>query len=447
MMALTTPVQVDEPVVFATNFRDGDDAGLVTINTARPVDGRAARAADEMGLSTTSIERLPFDLSVLDSGGIFINVDASNFGMLDRRLDWQALGITLPRGADLAFHPPRCGLVPDRYRLPLLRPAAQAHTALHRYSYHFRLVETLFETPAYRWLPWRAWPEFERAFAAARARLCEALDAYEADFRNIRETVLAAFTQLAADSTRRLEATGQPVSSEFAEAIVRGVLNALPTPEILRQRLSLRYRVGVIQLGSELWAEQRRAAEERRRVEALEEDRRSDQRRRAAEERLVQEQLWSEQQRLRQQRAAEEQDRQREAAIKEQLRQMKLEAARDRLQEALSPLEEGAQQLHAVVFEAATALRTSLEKNQALRGSSARKARQICRWFQLMNWTGDQELEVLIRELEQLANAPTPRGRKRDPKPIDQVLGDIIALTYAGARAITEPNRMAGLEL
>ena len=126
---------------------------------------------------------------------------------------------------------------------------------------------------------------------------------------------------------------------------------------------------------------------------------------------------------------------------------MKLEAARDRLQEALSPLEEGAQQLHAVVFEAATALRTSLVKNWALRGSSARKARQICRWFQLMNWTGDQELEVLIRELEQLANAPAPRGRKRDPKPIDQVLGDIIALTYAGARAITEPNRMAGLEL
>jgi hypothetical protein len=277
--------------------------------------------------------------------------------------------------------------------------------------------------------------------------LAAALNDYEANFGAIRETVLAAFRQLAVDSIRRLEATGQPVSSEFADAIVRGVLTALPTPETLRKRLSLRYRVGVIQLGSELWAEQRRAAEERQRMESLEEDRRSEQRRRAAEDRLVQEQLWSEQQRLRQQRIAEEQDRQREAAIKEQLRQMKLQAARDRLQEALSPLEEGAQQLHAVVFDAATALRTSLQKNQALRGSSAGKARQICRWFQLMNWTGDQQLEALIRELEQLANAPTPRGRKRDPKPIDQVLGDIIALTNAGARAVLEPNRMAGLEL
>lgn len=196
--------------MFATQPRDTDDGSIVAIDSVRQVDGRAARAANELGLSATSIERLPFDLSVLDSGGVFINVNASNFGLLDRRLDWQALGITLPRGADLAFHPPRCGLVPDRYRLPLLRPAAQAHSALHRYSYHFRLVETLFETPAYRWLPWRAWPEFEREFAAASQRLRQALDAYEANFDSIRETVLDAFRQLSTDSVRRLEATASP---------------------------------------------------------------------------------------------------------------------------------------------------------------------------------------------------------------------------------------------
>ena len=63
------------------------------------------------------------------------------------------------------------------------------------------------------------------------------------------------------------------------------------------------------------------------------------------------------------------------------------------------------------------------------------------------HWTGDQQLEALIRELEQLANTPAARGRKRDPKAIDQVLGDIIALTNAGARAVLEPNRMAALEL
>ena len=63
------------------------------------------------------------------------------------------------------------------------------------------------------------------------------------------------------------------------------------------------------------------------------------------------------------------------------------------------------------------------------------------------HWTNDQQLERLIRELEQLATLPAPAGRKRDPKPLERVLGDIVALTYAGARALAEPNRMAGLEL
>jgi hypothetical protein len=64
-----------------------------------------------------------------------------------------------------------------------------------------------------------------------------------------------------------------------------------------------------------------------------------------------------------------------------------------------------------------------------------------------MDWQGDAQLEVLVRELEQLASMPTSKKRKRDPGPLDQVLGDIIALTYADARALAEPSRMAALEL
>jgi len=102
--------------------------------------------------------------------------------------------------------------------------------------------------------------------------------------------------------------------------------------------------------------------------------------------------------------------------------------------------------LHAAVYEAALALRTSLQKHQALRGSSARRVRNLRKWFALMNFTGDEQLEHLIGELHQLATSPVSKG-KRDPKPIDRVLGDIIALTYDRARELAEPNRMAGLEL
>jgi hypothetical protein len=162
---------------------------------------------------------------------------------------------------------------------------------------------------------------------------------------------------------------------------------------------------------------------------------------------VVQEELWAEQERIRRHLQAEEAERRREAEVKERLRQLKLQAARERLQEALSPLEEGAQQLNAAVFEAAVTIRTSLQKHGALRGASAKKARELGAWFRLMNWQDDRELEQLLVELERLASAPTGKNRKRDPQPIDRVLGDIISFTYASAGALAEPSRMAALEL
>src|SRR3954453_109905 len=103
------------------------------------VEARTERAAGHTGVKAAEIQKLPFDLSALEDEGVFVNVDAGGFGLLDRRLEWHALGVSLPHGANLAFRPPRCGLLPDRYRLPLLRPAARAHAALHKYSYRFTL--------------------------------------------------------------------------------------------------------------------------------------------------------------------------------------------------------------------------------------------------------------------------------------------------------------------
>lgn len=409
-------------------------------------DERAERAGARANLEATSVERLPFDLSALEDEGVFINVDAHGFGLLDRRLDWQTLGISLPQGTDVAFRPPRCGLLPDRYRLPLLRPAERAHAALHHYSYRFTLTETLFETPAYRWVPWSAFEAFERDFLSAQEALVAAKDAALGEYPAMREEMVETFLQLAADSVRRLEATGHPAPAGYEDAVLQGVLGAMPGPEDLRDQLVVRYRVGVILLGSEMLAEQRRAREERRRLLESEAALQVDRRRQEAQQRLVQQELWAEEERIRRRLQDEAEERRREAEVKERLRRLKLEAARERLQEAMSPLEEGARQLHAAVYETASAMRASLERHQYLHGSSARRARELARWFRLMNWQSDHELEALIGELEQLASQPA-RKKQRNPQPIDQVLGDIIARCYADARALAEPHRLGALEL
>jgi hypothetical protein len=143
---------------------------------------------------------------------------------------------------------------------------------------------------------------------------------------------------------------------------------------------------------------------------------------------------------------AEAEERRREAAVKERLRQLKLDAARERLHEAMSPLEEGARQLHAAVHEAASAIRAGLQRRGHLHGASAKKARELARWFRLMTWQSDTELEALLAELEALATRPAGK-QPRDPGPIDQVLGDIVERCYADARALAEPHRMGALEV
>ena len=87
-MAVNTPVELYD-------YRDVARPSQVDANQAEiePVDERASRAAAQLRVADAAIERMPFDLSTLEDGGVFINVDARNFGLLDRRLDWQTLGI------------------------------------------------------------------------------------------------------------------------------------------------------------------------------------------------------------------------------------------------------------------------------------------------------------------------------------------------------------------
>ncbi|MGE0128953.1 MAG: hypothetical protein AB7U82_12815 [Blastocatellales bacterium] len=409
---------------------------------------RASVAAARTERNAEEIERLPFDLSALEEEGVFINVDATGFGILDRRLDWQALGVELPKNTDVAFTPPRCGLLPNRYRRPLLTPVSQAHAALHKYSYHFRLTETLFETPAYRWVPWRAFTEFESAFNKACDNLNEARRHVLEQYAEIRDEVIVTFRQVAADSAQRLAATGVVVPPDFEDRVISSVLNAFPAEDELRQKLTLRFQVGVILLGSEMLREQRLACQERQRIEQVEDERRMERLRVNAAESAIQQQMWVERESARLELAAQEEEREREAAVKERIRQMKLDAAREKLQETLSPLQEGAAQLRAQIYESALAMQEALQKHDFLPGATAKKARNLAQWFRLMNFQTDTELEQLLGNLESLAAKPTGKNKRPTGNAaVKEVLDGIVQLCYRDAHEIGQPNRLAALEL
>ena len=82
-------------------------------------------AAAHLGISAAEVETMPFDLTALEQAGIFLNIDATGFSVLSRQLDWQSLGIELPKEQAVHLSPPRTGLLPDDYRKPLQRAASQ----------------------------------------------------------------------------------------------------------------------------------------------------------------------------------------------------------------------------------------------------------------------------------------------------------------------------------
>jgi hypothetical protein len=411
-------------------------------------DRRAAVAAEHTRLDAKEIERLPFDLSALEQEGVFVNVDATGFGLLDRRLDWEALGVELPKGTDVAFRPPRCSLLPKRFRGPIITPVSNAHAALRKFSYHFRLTETVFETPAYRWIPWRAFTEFEIAFNKACENLKKAKEAVLDDYGAIRNEVIMAFSKVATDSARRLRATNATVPTDFEERISNWALNAFPTRDDLETKLILRFQVGVILLGSEMLQEQRAAAEERYRLERIEADMRVEKARVDAEEGAAQRQLWAAEESARLRLENEESERSREGEVKERIRQMKIEAARQKLQETLSPLQEGADQLRAQIYESAMAMQEVLQKNDFLPGATAKKARNLAHWFRMMNFQSDTELDRLLSSLEGLAAKATGKSRRgASNAAVKDVLNNIIQACRRDAQDLAQPNRIAALEI
>ena len=103
--------------------------------------------------------------------------------------------------------------------------------------------------------------------------------------------------------------------------------------------------------------------------------------------------------------------------------------------------------MRSAVYDSAFAIRDSLAKNGHLPGSSVRRARELAKWFRLMNWQSDDKLEALIGELESLASRPKGRGGHRPVGEVAGVLADIIELTYADARLLSEPSRLGALEI
>jgi hypothetical protein len=339
---------------------------------------------------------MPFDLTALEQVGIFLNIDATRFSVLSRQLDWQSLGIELPKEQSVHLSPPRTGLLPDDYRKPLLRAASQAHHALDRYSFRFTLCETLLGSSEYRWIPFTAFEAFEKEFAAALETLARAKAEVVENYPEILEILRETFRQLATDSAERLTATlkDEPFDrDEFINTTVARAMQMIPTVATIRDGMRIEMRPKVILLGSEMCAEQVKSAKLELETQET---------RKAKREIAIEIEAQKEIAKIKVKSAFE--DEKREQELKERIRQIKIEAVKREMEASVSPLKEGFDQLNSTIYEAAKEMAEKLNDAKFVPGGTAKRAREMYRWFKLMNFTGDEEVETVLAELNKIAS-------------------------------------------
>lgn len=424
------PEAVDEKVVMIENIPD------LASEILSKLEQKKETAAAHLGISSAEVETMPFDLTALEQSGIFLNVDATGFSVLSRQLDWQSLGIELPANKAVTLSPPRTGLLPDDYRKPLLRAASQAHHALDRYSFRFALCETVLGSSEYRWMPFAAFEAFEKEFAAALETLARAKSAVIENYGEILETLRETFRALANDSAERLSATlkDEPFDREaFIETTVIRAMAMIPTVPAIRDGMRIEMRPKVILLGSEMRAEQAKTAklelEKQLTNQAHTEIALEIEAQKTVAEMLIQSAF---------------EDEKREQELKERIRNLKIEAVKKEVEASISPLKEGLDQLNNTIYEAANEMAQRLNDSKHVPGGTAKKAREMYRWFKLMNFTGDEEVEKVLAELNKIASRD---AKQRTPAEMKEAVDAVIIATSKRARKLLKTEQLDALEL
>lgn len=150
---------------------ENDTNALAVSNILNRLKTKKEDASVNLGISCGEVETMPFDLSALETEGIFLNIDCRGFSTLERQIEWKSLGVELPLEGAVRLSAPRAGLLPDVYRRKLMRAASQAHHALNKYSFRFTLCETVWGTSEYKWIPWNAFENFRAGISPSLRNL------------------------------------------------------------------------------------------------------------------------------------------------------------------------------------------------------------------------------------------------------------------------------------
>ncbi len=307
-------------------------------------------------------------------------------------------------------------------RLAAIETKARANLEKHAFRTYWG-----YFIPVTAWAEWRTKDrEIREEYLAVCQGLVDSWDEMvERVLAQYRVTARAAYQRL-----RRLnpEAVEGVTEEEFADRFVKAVRAHIPDADYFRRSFYYETELEYVPLPSLL-------AEEQAEAERIEQEARIERERREAEHLLEMERIRAEEIAVR--TAADERLR----MLREMNREV-VEQARKRKKQLIDRfLRDVTAQLRSLVYEVCVNVLSTMERNDGrLHPRSVVQLQNLVEQLERLNFTGDREVEEIIKEVKYHLNQPAER---RSPAEIEKALRDIAIVARATLIGLGEQPRSA----
>ena len=399
-----------------------------------PFEALREEHAQRVGVEADKVELVRLELDILLERGTLVDLDVHGVSMFTTRATWKELGVPESAVRRARFTRGGKGLLPRGYIRAFKSLEARARQCLDRHSF---VVEGFHP---FRWIPFTSYAKWRgmhgkivQEWDELKEKLLEGYD------EQLIPLLEGDFTQIGEEAWMSLGRHGQERDDMGQEAFVAGIVAAarrrMPTKEEIRSRLRIDYRTAA--LVSPTLVERELA----HRDQIREEREIARQQARLETARVEAERVEEEARR----QAALEEARQQERLLRE-MREAELAHYRRQLAEMTSPIAGVFAQLRDQMLSDARAVLETMRRNKGqLIGPAVRRARGMVETFQVLNATGDQELQELLNQMEGFLDQDPGEQRTVAVRQVLHNITSVASQEAVGVRELIQRGRFATL--
>lgn len=416
---------------------------MVTVSQSRlaEVESKVASLKSYADLEVTT-DTMPWFLHKLGDGGTLVDMSCHLFSIFTASLPLQDMGVVLSAQARGHIKNPRISTVPPEFVGAFTSAQSSARRAVWQNSYDLTILQAVFR--GWNYIPWSAWDSLERLVAHGSKQLAEGKEKLLKSRVAARASMEAVLVEIASEAATRINATPgarfpDDDETKFKARVIASGLRRFD--EVIARLPDVRFSLQArpIVLGSEILYEQSQETALQGAISLAQSERA------LAQQKIEMEKKAAFQIAQAKVDAARD-DIRKDADVRERVRQIQIQTAKETAESVLNPFREGMVVLRARLNDDLLLIRDNLAKSKELAPTTVNKLRSVAKQFELLNFSNDVELKELIDNVSLFAGM----GSARWAPPVDAVLqslNDVVALTEEAAKDLIRSGRASRIEL